>query len=67
MKNKLKEIFCIHKFEPDRIGWITNLFNGDSCTKCGKLDDSSSMIYVNLILIFALFIVFILFINEFLK
>lgn len=32
----IKQLFCNHNYKTDRIGWITNLFNGYRCTKCNK-------------------------------
>lgn len=36
MTEFIKQLFCKHNYKADRIGWITNLFNGFICTKCGK-------------------------------
>lgn len=40
LKIKLKRLFCIHNYKPDRIGIITGLNNNRICTKCGKYENN---------------------------
>jgi hypothetical protein len=33
-----QQILCIHDYQKDRIGIITDLFHGRICTKCKKIE-----------------------------